>query len=44
MNTDAELARLGAATVVLPGLGHNAHVENPAACLAGLRPFLAAPA
>jgi pimeloyl-ACP methyl ester carboxylesterase len=44
MNSDAELARLGATTAVLPGLGHNAHVESPAACLAGLRPFLAAPA
>jgi len=29
MNTDEQLARLGAATVTLPGLGHNAHVENP---------------
>jgi pimeloyl-ACP methyl ester carboxylesterase len=29
MNTDDQLARLGAATVTLPGLGHNAHVENP---------------
>jgi pimeloyl-ACP methyl ester carboxylesterase len=43
MNSDAELARLGAVAVVLPGLGHNAHVENPSACLAGLRPFLAPP-
>jgi pimeloyl-ACP methyl ester carboxylesterase len=40
MNTDAELAYLDAATVALPGLGHNAHVENPAACLAALGPFL----
>jgi pimeloyl-ACP methyl ester carboxylesterase len=29
MNTDGQLARLGAPTVTLPGLGHNAHVENP---------------
>jgi pimeloyl-ACP methyl ester carboxylesterase len=41
MNTDAELAHLGTATVALPGLGHNAHVEDPSACLAALRPFLA---
>jgi pimeloyl-ACP methyl ester carboxylesterase len=29
MNTDEQLARLGAVAVTLPGLGHNAHVENP---------------
>jgi len=29
MNTDGQLARLGSATVTLPGLGHNAHVESP---------------
>jgi len=29
MNTDEQLARLGAPTVTLPGLGHNAHIENP---------------
>jgi pimeloyl-ACP methyl ester carboxylesterase len=29
MNTDDQLARLGAATVTLPGLGHNAHVQSP---------------
>ena len=29
MNTDEQLAQLGAPTVTLPGLGHNAHVENP---------------
>ncbi|HEV2377714.1 MAG TPA: alpha/beta fold hydrolase [Streptosporangiaceae bacterium] len=29
MNSDDQLARLGAATVTLPGLGHNAHVESP---------------
>ena len=30
MNTDEQLARLGSATVTLPGLGHNAHAESPA--------------
>jgi pimeloyl-ACP methyl ester carboxylesterase len=29
MNTGGQLARLGAPTVTLPGLGHNAHVESP---------------
>jgi len=29
MNTDEQLARLGTPPVTLPGLGHNAHVENP---------------
>ena len=29
MNTDEQLARLGAPTVTLPGLGHNAHAESP---------------
>jgi pimeloyl-ACP methyl ester carboxylesterase len=29
MNTDDQLTRLGVPTVTLPGLGHNAHVENP---------------
>ena len=29
MNTGEQLAQLGAPTVTLPGLGHNAHVENP---------------
>ena len=29
MNTDEQLARLGPVPVTLPGLGHNAHVENP---------------
>jgi hypothetical protein len=29
MNTDEQLAGLGAPTVTLPGLGHNAHAENP---------------
>jgi pimeloyl-ACP methyl ester carboxylesterase len=31
MVTDEQLAGLDAATVTLPGLGHNAHVEDPAA-------------
>jgi len=34
MNTDEQLARLGAATVTLPGLGHNAHAENPEVAVA----------
>jgi pimeloyl-ACP methyl ester carboxylesterase len=34
MNTDEQLSRLGAATVTLPGLGHNAHVESPHRCIA----------
>jgi pimeloyl-ACP methyl ester carboxylesterase len=29
MNTDEQLAQLGAPTVTIPGLGHNAHVESP---------------
>src|SRR5215470_7808061 len=29
MNTDEQLARLGATAVTLPGLGHNAHAESP---------------
>ncbi len=29
MSTDEQLALLGAPTVTLPGLGHNAHVESP---------------
>jgi pimeloyl-ACP methyl ester carboxylesterase len=29
MNTDEQLAQLGAPTITLPGLGHNAHVESP---------------
>ena len=34
MNTDEQLARLGAATVTLPGLGHNAHAESPELAIA----------
>ncbi|HEY3734973.1 MAG TPA: alpha/beta hydrolase [Streptosporangiaceae bacterium] len=33
MNTDGQLARLGVPAVTLPGLGHNAHVENPQAAI-----------
>ncbi len=29
MNTDEQFTRLGVSAVTLPGLGHNAHVENP---------------
>jgi pimeloyl-ACP methyl ester carboxylesterase len=29
MNTAEQLTRLGVPAVTLPGLGHNAHVENP---------------
>lgn len=31
MNTDAQLAALHDQVVTLPGLGHNAQVEDPAA-------------
>ena len=34
MNTDEQLAALGAPTLTLPGLGHNAHVENPELAIA----------
>lgn len=34
MCTEDQLARLGARTAVLSGLGHNAHVESPAAVVA----------
>jgi pimeloyl-ACP methyl ester carboxylesterase len=39
MNTDEELARLGAPAVTLPGLGHNAHVENPELAATLLDPY-----
>jgi pimeloyl-ACP methyl ester carboxylesterase len=29
ISTSEQFARLGVPTVTLPGLGHNAHVENP---------------
>ncbi|WP_203859239.1 alpha/beta fold hydrolase [Plantactinospora mayteni] len=38
---DDELARLGVASRTLSGLGHNAHVEDPAAALALLEWFVA---
>ncbi|PWR11085.1 alpha/beta hydrolase [Micromonospora acroterricola] len=34
MVTDAQLKEFGVPVVTLPGLGHNAHVENPGAVLA----------
>ncbi|HKR71809.1 MAG TPA: alpha/beta hydrolase [Streptosporangiaceae bacterium] len=34
MNTDEQLAALGVPTVTLPGLGHNAHVEDPRTSIA----------
>jgi pimeloyl-ACP methyl ester carboxylesterase len=39
MNTDEQLAQLGAPAVTLAGLGHNAHVEDPERCLALLDPY-----
>ncbi|MEV0155894.1 alpha/beta fold hydrolase [Micromonospora sp. NPDC050686] len=37
--TDAQLAELGVPVVTLPGLGHNAHVEDPSAVLALVEPY-----
>lgn len=39
MNTDEQLARLGVPAVTLPGLGHNAHVENPHLAITLLDPY-----
>jgi len=39
MNTDEQLTKLGATPVTMAGVGHNAHVEDPAACLELLQPF-----
>lgn len=39
MVSDDQLAGLPVATAVLPGLGHNAHVEDPTAVAALLRPW-----
>ena len=39
MNTDEQLVRLGAPTVTIPGLGHNAHVESPELSSALLDPY-----
>lgn len=36
MNTDEQLADLGVHTVTIPGLGHNAHVEDPRLTLSRL--------
>ena len=33
MNTDEQLEELGVQAVTLPGLGHNAHVEDPELCV-----------
>lgn len=38
MNTDEQFVRLGIPAVTLPGLGHNAHVENPHLTSALLEP------
>jgi pimeloyl-ACP methyl ester carboxylesterase len=40
MNTDEQLKRLGTHTVTLPGLGHNAHVEDPARSIALLERWI----
>ncbi len=39
MNTDEQLTDLGAPTVTLQGLGHNAHVENPEVTVSLLEPY-----
>jgi pimeloyl-ACP methyl ester carboxylesterase len=39
MNTDEELAGLGAPAVTLPGLGHNAHVQDPELAATLLDPY-----
>jgi pimeloyl-ACP methyl ester carboxylesterase len=39
MSTSEQLARLGVAVVTLPGLGHNAHVENPDLSITLLDPY-----
>jgi pimeloyl-ACP methyl ester carboxylesterase len=39
MNTDEELAGLGAPAVTLPGLGHNAHVQDPGLVATLLDPY-----
>jgi len=39
MNTDEQLAGLGTPAVTLPGLGHNAHVENPELSITLLDPY-----
>ncbi|MET8279648.1 alpha/beta fold hydrolase [Micromonospora sp. NPDC005174] len=39
MVTDAQLKEYGVPVVTLPGLGHNAHLEDPAAVLELLEPY-----
>jgi hypothetical protein len=39
MVTDDQLAELAVSTRTLPGLGHNAHVEDPEATLRLLDPY-----
>ena len=39
MNTDKQLTQLGVPAVTLPGLGHNAHVENPRLAITLLDPY-----
>jgi pimeloyl-ACP methyl ester carboxylesterase len=39
MSTDEQLAGLGAPSVTLPGLGHNAHVQDPELSAALLDPY-----
>jgi pimeloyl-ACP methyl ester carboxylesterase len=39
MNTDEQLAGLGAPTVTIPGVGHNAHVESPELSIALVEPY-----
>lgn len=39
MVTDDQLAHLGAPVLTLPGLGHNAHVEDPAAVIRLVEPY-----
>ena len=39
MNTYGQLARLGVPVVTLPGLSHNAHVQNPQQSIILLDPY-----
>ena len=39
MNTDTQLARLRVPVVTLPGLSHNAHVQNPQQSIILLDPY-----
>jgi hypothetical protein len=40
MVTDDQLVLPSSTRVTLPGLGHNAHVEDPAASMTLLEPYL----